>query len=464
MKKTIAILLALLMILGLFAGCGSRDSGSGSSGSAAELEAGWYSLTDDDDELVGYLCSTGKKVTAYDADGEELMEEAKFKYDEDEEAFVIDGTNAFTLTVSKKTVTITIPKKSPLGFGKGEYTLTEVDEDEVGGGTAGPADELPKGWYALKDGKETMGYLYSTGKKVAAYDANGEELMGETKFSYDEEEEAFLIDDTPAFSLEKTKDGYTVTIPKKSPLPFDKGDYSAVTVEESEVGSAAGGPGKPDVEAGDPPAGPEPAVEQAPASLAGTWTGSFDFGEVITASVTDSASLTEIESYANAPLSFEGYDLTAAVTMVINEDLTAALTVDPQSVQKVMDNAFDGTLAWMLPAMDSYIAAMCKESGISVADFYSLVAMQYGTAVNTIEDLLPLMGVDLEEYREEIMSQYDLSSLSEAGLILLGDDAVSGVYVPDTGTPMNLTIDADHSVITLETDFEGMRVTIRLSR
>ncbi len=142
-KKLVSILLVLILLLGLFAGCGltdkldelrGRGSGKGrdkDEDDAPRLSKGYYSVLDDDDEIVAYLHSTGKKLTVYDADGEELMEESRFSWDEDEEAFVIDDAPAFTLEEGKKITTISIPKKSPLGIKKGDYTLEEIDEDEL---------------------------------------------------------------------------------------------------------------------------------------------------------------------------------------------------------------------------------------------------------------------------------------------------------------------------------------------
>ncbi|MCQ2406111.1 MAG: hypothetical protein MJ067_02710 [Oscillospiraceae bacterium] len=142
-KKLVSILLVLVLLLGLFAGCGltdkldelrGRGSGKGrdkDEDDAPRLSKGYYSVLDDDDEIVAYLHSTGKKLTVYDADGEELMEESRFSWDEDEEAFVIDDAPAFTLEEGKKITTISIPKKSPLGIKKGDYTLEEIDEDEL---------------------------------------------------------------------------------------------------------------------------------------------------------------------------------------------------------------------------------------------------------------------------------------------------------------------------------------------
>ena len=232
-KRIIALLLLLTMVCALFAGCGKNEEAEAPKAETLAndtLPAGTYEVLDED-EVIAVLVSTGKKLTVYDADGEdgeELMEESKFSYDKDEEAFMIDDTKAFSLEVGKKETTITVPKKSPLGIDKGSYTLQVAeDEDEV--------PTLEKGTYAVLDEDDEMiAILECTGKKIAVYSPDDEELMEESKFSYDEDEEAFMIDDTAAFTLEVSKKTITITVPKKSPLGLDKGTY---TLEKADAGS-----------------------------------------------------------------------------------------------------------------------------------------------------------------------------------------------------------------------------------
>ena len=231
-KRIIALLLLLTMVCALFAGCGKNEEAEAPKAETLAndtLPAGTYEVLDED-EVIAVLVSTGKKLTVYDADGEdgeELMEESKFSYDKDEEAFMIDDTKAFSLEVGKKETTITVPKKSPLGIDKGSYTLQAAggDEDEV--------PTLEKGTYnVLDEDGELVAVLECTGKKIAVYSPDDEELMEESKFSYDEDEEAFMIDDTAAFTLEVSKKTITITVPKKSPLGLDKGTYTLQPVDE----------------------------------------------------------------------------------------------------------------------------------------------------------------------------------------------------------------------------------------
>jgi len=442
-KRVFALFLTCCLLLSLFAGCGKTEA----AGSTEELEKGWYSLTDEDGEIAGYLYSTGKKLTSYDAEGEELMEESKFKYDEEEEAFVIDDTAAFSLTVSRKTTTITVPKKSPLGISKGDYTLTAVDEDEVGGGAEGAVDKLEKGWYEIADDGEVLGYLYSTGKKIAAFDAEGEELMEETKFSYDEEEGAFLIDDTPAFSLEKSKDGYTVTIPKKSPLPFDKGEYSAKAVKEDQVGGAATAPAavtEPE-NGGETPAA---AVEEE-RKIIGTWSGTVDFGEALMTAMSNAGgSFAEVAEFAEAPLNLENLDLTVKVKVNVGSDGYTTFELDTADMSRVTTEFLDGVIDWVLVAMEGYIKAMCKASGMSLEDFYALVEAQYGKKVSSIVELLPLMDVDIEEIKEDALKEIDLSDLSITGYITM--DGEKGVFVATDGKTGAVSYDGTTLTITVE--------------
>lgn len=142
MKKYLALLLAFVLVLGLFAGCGEKaENEPEEETEIPQLAKGWYEILDDEEETAGYLHSTGKKLTVFNALGEELMAETKFSYDEEEEAFVIGGKAAFTLEVGKKTTTLSVPKKSPLGLDKGDYTLEEAEESDVpvpGGSTPMP--------------------------------------------------------------------------------------------------------------------------------------------------------------------------------------------------------------------------------------------------------------------------------------------------------------------------------------
>jgi len=131
-NKIISLLLAAVLLLSL-CGCGSIPGKAAAAKEEPALEKGWYAVLDEEDNTVGYLCSTGKRLTAYDENGiaQEDLNDVKFKWDSAEAAFVIDGTPAFTLEISKKTVEMTVPKKSPLPFDKGTYTLEEIDEEDM---------------------------------------------------------------------------------------------------------------------------------------------------------------------------------------------------------------------------------------------------------------------------------------------------------------------------------------------
>jgi len=244
MKKIISLLLVSVMLLALFAGCGTKAILS----STEELPEGEYLVMDGDD-VVATIVSTGKKITVLNEDEEELLEETKFKYSDKDEAFTVDGEKAFSLSIEKKTVTITVPKNSPLGIKKGDYTLTTAEakggKDSKKDDKSGDAPTLEKGWYAVLEDDEAVGYLYCAGKKLAAYDEDGSELMAEAKFSYDEDEGAFMIDDTAAFSLTVEKKTTTITVPKKSPLGIKKGDYTLEACEEDDVPTATASGTKP---------------------------------------------------------------------------------------------------------------------------------------------------------------------------------------------------------------------------
>lgn len=236
MKKIISLLLAAIMLLSLLAGCGGSKA---ILSSTEELPEGEYQVVDDGD-VVATIISTGKKITVLNEDEDELLEETKFKYDSKAEMFTIDGEKAFSLSIDKKTVTITIPKNSPLGIKKGDYELTAADakgsKDSKKDSKDSNEPALEKGWYALLDGEEeVVGYLNCTGKKIAAYDDNGCELMEEAKFAYDDDEGAFMIDGKAAFSLTVEKKTTTITIPKKSPLGLDKGEYTLEECDEDDV-------------------------------------------------------------------------------------------------------------------------------------------------------------------------------------------------------------------------------------
>lgn len=142
-KQLLALLLAAVLLAGLCA-CGLKPAEPEKTAEAPELEKGWYAVLDDDDP-VGYLYSTGKRVTFLNADGEAELEDIRLKWDAEALAFVIDNSPAFSLEVSKRTVTMTVPKKSPLPYDKGSYTLEEIDEDDLPAvGSTGTA-EAPSG-------------------------------------------------------------------------------------------------------------------------------------------------------------------------------------------------------------------------------------------------------------------------------------------------------------------------------
>jgi len=212
-KKLIALLLVLVMVLSLFAACGSKTAEEPEEKEAPELAKGWYAVLNEDEETVAYLQSTGKKLTVYDEEGNEAMEASKFSWDVDEEAFVIGDAVAFMLEVSKKQTTFTVPKKSPLPIDKGTYTLDEIDEEDV----PQPADTpdpvvdpepttdpepaaaetfytLPAACYRAQLSDKDIGYFKFDGTTLYMYDMDGV-LSDSYAMSYDAETGIYTMDD-----------------------------------------------------------------------------------------------------------------------------------------------------------------------------------------------------------------------------------------------------------------------------
>lgn len=249
MKRVFVLLLAVLLVLSLFAGCGDKKPAADESETEApELAKGFYVLLDDEDEPAAYLRSTGKKLTVYTAEGELLLEQVKFSWDEEGEAFVIDGKAAFTLEIAKKVTTLTIPKKSPLGLDKGSYTLEECEESDIPTGketgsqvpdspsSDGPAPDvpspdapepgpvltaLPDGSYEVYNNGSYDGFLVLSAGTAVSYDGSGV-LMGSATMEFD------------------PSTGYTTTVENSRAVALcvyagEDGSYLVSTVAEPEI-------------------------------------------------------------------------------------------------------------------------------------------------------------------------------------------------------------------------------------
>lgn len=153
---------------------------------------------------------------------------------------------------------------------------------------------------------------------------------------------------------------------------------------------------------------------EATESIVGTWKGSVDFSEVMTATM--SAADETMAKYFNFP------NLTLDLIMTFTADGTCTLSGDPASVDALADALGD----CLMDGMVLMIEDLLKEQGLDI----------------TFEQYLTLAGITREQLQEQMMSQFDADELLEGletegkymledGVLYLSDDLNSEVDKED---------------------------------
>lgn len=206
-KRVFSLFLVLTLILTALAGCGkdngesskSSDKEDGKDGEKTEqlLERGYYEVTDEDGELVGYLEVKKSEIIVYDGRARE-EKTLEYEYNEDKERYELDdgelfGGERFTVEeASKKKLTLITKDKD-------EYTLEKLDE-LPGGGKKDPDSglvqdnaaetpssdyvELPTGCYAMYYEGSLESYLEVSRRTMTLYGSDGYE-QEEFGYSYE---------------------------------------------------------------------------------------------------------------------------------------------------------------------------------------------------------------------------------------------------------------------------------------
>lgn len=226
-KRTFSILLILALILTALAGCGENNTKpDDDDDDKAQLNKGYYEVTDEEGDPAGYLEVKKSEIVVYDDDVKET-DSLSYEYNEKKDRYDLDGGELFggdRFTVEKD------GKKLTLIADDGEYTLKKIDElpdnnnKKKDDPTPNPEEsddpdsdyvELPTGYYAVYDGRSLEGYLEVTRRTIVSYDADGYE-MTEENYSY-------------------ARDGSCTTSQFSLLFTYDRGDYYMGAAGEEEV-------------------------------------------------------------------------------------------------------------------------------------------------------------------------------------------------------------------------------------